>query len=120
VPITLRLSTGELLADHVAWTRGPLQRARGLIASDPPARGECLIFERAAQVHTCGVRYAIDVLFCDKDWIVLHAVRAMVPWRVSRWVRGSRYVVELPSGTLDESVHAGARLVLEDDSAPPR
>jgi hypothetical protein len=28
--------------------------------------------------------------------------------------------VELPSGTLDESVHAGARLVLEDDSAPPR
>jgi hypothetical protein len=39
---------------------------------------------------------------------------------VSRWVRGSRYVVELPSGTLDESVHVGARLVLEEDSAPPR
>jgi uncharacterized membrane protein (UPF0127 family) len=75
------------------------------------------VLEPATQVHTFGMRYPIDALFCDEDWVVLHIVRAMAPWRLSRWVRGSRFVVEFAGGTLGRRVSPGARLVLERDPA---
>ncbi len=67
-----------------------------------------------AQVHTFGVAYPLDVVFCDRRWVVLHVARSMPPRRMSRWVRGSRHIVELPAGALPPSVVPGAELVVAD------
>lgn len=52
-------------------------------------------------MHTFGMRYAIDVCFCDRDWTVLHVTGTMAPRRVTRWVPRARFVIEMRAGGLD-------------------
>ena len=85
-------------------------RARGLALRSSMAPDEALVLEPARQIHTVGMRFDLDVVFCDKDWTVVHIVRGMRPFRVSRWVRRARRVVELPGGSLPEHLEVGAVL----------
>jgi uncharacterized membrane protein (UPF0127 family) len=85
-----------MLAERIRWARSAMDRARGLIGS-PLGADEALIIVPASQVHTFFVG-AIDVVFCDHGWRVLHVVSPMPPRRVTKWVRGARYVVELNPG----------------------
>lgn len=106
----VKVGTGRTVADRVVWARSARQRARGLILRPPLERGSALVIEDASQVHTFGVRLPIDVLFCSGGWVVLHVVAPMVPCRISRWVRGCRYVVELPAGAAGD-LRPGDQLV---------
>ncbi len=63
---------------------------------------EALIIERAKQVHSFGMAYPIDVLFCDAEWKVRHKVSSMKPTRVTRFVWRARYAVEMVAGAADE------------------
>ena len=107
----LLLPDGEVLARRVVWARSARSRARGLIGRPPLADGEALVLTPGRQVHTFGMRYAIDVVFCDADWRVRRVVRGLRPRRVTRWVARTRYLVELPYGA-SARVAPGARLVL--------
>lgn len=91
-------TTGSVLAEEVEWSRSAPRRVKGLIGRQvpPPA----LVLEPAAQVHTFFMRFGIDAVFCDREWIVVH-VASLRPWRISRWVRAARRVVELPLGAAD-------------------
>jgi len=44
--------------------------------------------------------FAIDVIFADREGMVLHTIPRMGPWRVSPWVRGAYTVIEVPAGTV--------------------
>jgi uncharacterized membrane protein (UPF0127 family) len=100
---------GAVLADKLTWARRPFERTRGLLGRPPLRPGEALVIEPGAQVHTIGMGYEIDVVFCDRGWTVLHVVHALPPWRITRWVRGARYAIELPAGAAAQ-VRRGMRL----------
>ena len=70
------------------------------------SRGEALVLVGARQVHTFGMRYRIDVLFCDRDWKVIHVERNLAPARMSRWVHGAHNLIEAPAGAF-EAVDVG-------------
>ena len=108
-------SSGDVLAERVRWARLPRARVRGLLDAPPLEPGEALVISPAPQVHTAGMRYAIDVVFCDRSWVVLHVVRNLRPWRVTRWVRSACYALELRAGAAGPQVVAGARLMLTED-----
>ncbi len=107
---------GTVIARTVRFARSPVARAKGLLWSPPLRAGEALVIDGARQVHTFGMRYAIDVVFCDGDWLVKHVIRAMKPKRISRWVSASRYVIELPAMHAELLV-PGQRVVFQ---LPPR
>ncbi|MGI8407960.1 MAG: DUF192 domain-containing protein [Actinomycetota bacterium] len=88
--------SGRTIATRVSYALTLRTRVMGLMGKEVVPPGSALIFERAKQIHTFGMRCRIDVLFCDRSWRVLHLVRAMSPWRMSRFVLRSRFVVELP------------------------
>jgi uncharacterized membrane protein (UPF0127 family) len=71
------------------------------------------VIPRARQVHTFGMRYPLDVIFCDGTWVVVHVVRDMPPGRITKWVRRARYAVELPSAVRSTRVGVGDRLRIE-------
>lgn len=106
------LDSGELLATRVRWARTPAARARGLLTGPPLESGEAIVLEPARQVHTFGLGYPIDVVFCDRAGRILHLVRAMRPRRVTRFVRGARYAIELPSGAVPAALRVGDALDL--------
>lgn len=54
----------------------------------------------AHSVHTIGVRFAIDVAYCDRDMKVLDVV-TMSPNRIGRPRLRSRIVVEAPARSFE-------------------
>ncbi len=107
-------ATGRVLAHDVRRAKSFRERTRGLIGRPPLRPGEALLLERAPQVHTFGVRYPIDVVFCDKELRVKHITRRMMPRRLGRWVFGAYYAIELAGGSIDESLRPGDQLSLSE------
>jgi hypothetical protein len=81
-------------------------RLRGLLGRDPSP----ILLAPARSVHTCFMRFPIDVVFLDEALRVVKVVRALGPWRFAG-ARGARAVLELPAGGADD-LRAGARLAL--------
>jgi uncharacterized protein len=89
------LRDGEVLASlEVAPSRRA--RARGLLGRDKIDGALMLSPSRA--VHTLGMRFAIDVAFCDGDLRVLRIV-TMPRHRLSRPVWRARSVIEAEAGS---------------------
>jgi uncharacterized membrane protein (UPF0127 family) len=85
-----------LAAAEVAVTRR--QRARGLLGRD--GFEGVLVLRPCRNVHTFGLKFPIDVAFCDRYGFVLH-VSHLRPKRVSRPVWRSYFAVEAPAGSFD-------------------
>ncbi len=98
---------GRKIADRAVVVQTAWSRIKGLLGRDQLVRGQALVIEPARQIHTFGMRFPIDVLFCDRDGRVVHIVRHMRPNRLSRWVLRARYVVELPADVVSADVAVG-------------
>src|SRR6267143_4550831 len=85
-----------LAAAEVAVTRKV--RRRGLLGRDH-VEG-VLVLRPCRQVHTLGMRFPIDVAFCDRDGVVLRTL-TVAPWRVTRVVWRAGFVVEAAAGAFD-------------------
>ena len=88
---------GEVVAPlEVAATAA--SRSRGLLGRD--GIEGALLLRPAMSVHTLGMRFPIDVAFCDADLVVLATTR-MPPWRLGAPRLRSRAVVEAEAGAFD-------------------
>lgn len=88
------LRDGEVLASlEVATSRQ--DRRRGLLGRD--GFEGALLIERTCSVHSLGMRFAIDVAFCDADLEVLHTQR-LRPHRLTPPVLRARQVIEAEAG----------------------
>jgi uncharacterized membrane protein (UPF0127 family) len=85
-----------LAATEVAVTRRA--RARGLIGREDLEGA--LVLRPCRHVHTFGMRFPIDVAFCDRYGFVLHAV-TMQPRRFSRLVWRSYFAIEAPAASFE-------------------
>jgi uncharacterized protein len=108
--------TGEALAAEAEWARSFWQRLRGLIGRPRLQPGQALIIEPGPQVHTFCMGQPLDVVFCSRSWQVLRVAR-LEPWRVSRFVRGARYAIELPAGSTPARLEGATLTVVPNDSA---
>ena len=88
---------GEVLASlEVASTRR--DRRRGLLGRD--GMEGALLIRPGTAVHTAGMRFDLDVAFCDEDLKVLETVR-MRRWRVGLPRRAAHCVLEAEAGAFD-------------------
>ena len=88
------LRDGEVLAglERAATRRA---RRRGLLGRD--GIEGALFLPRTGSVHTVGMRFPIDVAYCDEDLRVLATVR-MAPGRIGRPRLRARNVIEAEAG----------------------
>ncbi len=106
---------GEVLAAlEVADTR----RARrwGLLGRD--GIEGALLIPKAHQVHTIGMRFAIDVAYCDADLVVVRVGR-LERNRIGRVVWSARAVIEAEAGMLGRwNVQVGDQLETRGTDQP--
>ncbi len=88
---------GDVLASAEV-ARRVRERTQGLLGRD--AVPGALVLRPCRQVHTFGMRFPIDVAFCDRDGTVLRTV-TVAPWRVTRVVWRAGFVVEAAAGAFD-------------------
>jgi uncharacterized membrane protein (UPF0127 family) len=108
------VDSGTVVADHVAIASRPVERAIGLLKHAQLDEGEGLLLSPCRGVHTCGMRFAIDIVALDESGVVVDAVTGLRPWRVRLPRPGARSVLELPAGSLARSnTKRGDRIALE-------
>lgn len=76
-------------------------RLRGLLCCPHLRPGQGLWIAPCRWIHTLGMRFAIDVLYLDREARVVHVVSEMRPNRIGPLVWGAHSVVELPAGTIE-------------------
>jgi hypothetical protein len=93
------------LATHLAVAGTHWSRLLGLMgkeaASFPAGKGLWIIPSRG--VHTLAMKFPIDVLYLDKNKLVVHVEQNLKPWRVARVSMHTASVLELPGNTLNSS-----------------
>ena len=104
--------TRKPLAQAVEVADSRQARRRGLLGRDTLPDGAAMMLIPCAAVHTAFMKCPIDLVFLDRDGIVVRSVSRVEPWRIAMCWRG-RSVVELPAGRLEASpVQIGDRLYL--------
>lgn len=73
-------------------------RSRGLLGRD--TMEGALVLRPGKQVHTLGMKFAIDVAFVHRDGRVLRT-STLAPWRVSRPVPASACIIEATAGAFE-------------------
>jgi uncharacterized protein len=76
-----------------------VERARGLLGRPTLAPSEALWIAPCASVHTLGMRYSIDVIFCDFEGTVLRIVENLESGRIAVAI-GARAACEVRSGVV--------------------
>ena len=119
--IARNVDTGSVVADLVAVADTRATRAVGLLNRTGFQPGEGLWIVPSRGVHTCWMRFAIDIIALDERGVVIDRVVNLKPWRIRLPRRGTAGVLELPVGTLMRSgTDIGHRIAFEPHVNSPR
>ena len=90
------------LATELDIARTHWSRFCGLMARDPQhfRAGQGLWITPCKGVHTWGMRFPIDVLYLDREKVVVHLEQSLRPWRFAPVRRKAASVLELPGKTV--------------------
>jgi uncharacterized membrane protein (UPF0127 family) len=92
------LLRGEDVLATAEVADGLADRTKGLLGRT--SFEGAMVLPRTRSVHTLGMRFPIDVAFCDREMVVVGVV-TLRPWRMSRPRRGGRSVVEAQAGAFE-------------------
>ena len=91
--------THQAVATSVEIAATRTSRRRGLLGRDRLDKTSAMLLAPCAGVHTAGMRFAIDVVFVDREGYAVKVVRNLRPWRIALASR-ARAVIELQGGSL--------------------
>lgn len=92
-----------ILAENAAIAKTPLKRMVGLLNRKSFEPGEALVIRPCNSIHTCFMRFPIDVVFVDSNNRVTKMIRSMRPFRISGIYLNALFCIELPAGTLGKT-----------------
>lgn len=91
-----------ILAESADVADTSARRQKGLLGRNSLEPGQGLWIVPCEAVHTCGMRFPIDVLYLDRRKRVRKIRRAMGPWRMSVCLL-AHSVLELPAGMIEQT-----------------
>ena len=93
------------LATELVIARSHWSRFRGLMATGAShfRSGQGLWIVPCHGVHTLAMRFPIDVVYLDRERIVIHVEQGLRPWRLAAIRLLAASVLELPAGTVLDS-----------------
>ena len=104
---------GTVACDRCVVADTAPTRIRGLLGRRQLEPGEGMLLRPANSVHMFFMRFAIDVVFVDRELAVRKIVERLRPWRMAGCL-GAKAALELPAGTASRcGITVGEVLSLE-------
>ena len=108
--IVLVARDGQVVCERCELAEGFFDRGRGLLGRAGLARGQGMLIRPTWSVHTAFMRFAIDVLFLDRELTVVGMKRRLRPWRAAAQP-GAHSALELAAGESERlKIEVGDRL----------
>lgn len=104
------LENGVILAEKVEVAQRFFKRLKGLMFRSYMPKGTAMLLSPCPQIHTCFMKFSLDVLFLSEDGTVLYVIENLKPWRLSPIVCRAVQTLEMPAGTLQGRVKVGQRV----------
>jgi uncharacterized protein len=98
----VNVRNGRVVADHLLTAFDSAARNKGLLGRQSLAEGSALVIAPSNAIHTCFMKFSIDVAFVSKQGRVLKVRVALPPWRAALALR-AHAVIELAAGALRQS-----------------
>lgn len=95
------LSNDILIADQMHT------RMIGLMFKEKLENADGLLINPCNSIHTCFMRYSLDVVFINKDNRVVKIIRDLKPWRMTGLYFEAKKTLELPAGKLPLDLKVG-------------
>ena len=112
--------TREAIACDVSLAFTRVARRRGLLGRDGLRQSAALVLSPCWAIHTMFMRFAIDVIFVDREGRAVRTVHNMGPWRIAA-TPGAQSTIELAAGSLQVlDVRVGDTLCLAETDANGR
>ncbi|MDP9313524.1 MAG: DUF192 domain-containing protein [Chloroflexota bacterium] len=96
----INASRGTTLAEQANVARTFWSRFRGLMGCRELPTGCGLVLNRTGSVHTFWMRFPIDVIFVDRNNVVVGLREAMLPNRPFAGAWKATRTLELPAGVI--------------------
>jgi hypothetical protein len=96
-------TTGRFLACEGGAVLSAWSRLRGLLGSPPLRLGQRLLLASCSWIHTPGMRFPIDVVYLDREGLVLRTDVDMRPNLMGPLISRASRVVELPVGAIERT-----------------
>lgn len=107
------LTTGTVLADRAEVARNLFTRIIGLLARRFLEAGEALVLPRCRAIHTCFMRFPIDVVFLRQGTIVKLAPEVK-PFQFT-WALRADTAIELPAQAISQAaIQLGQRCAMTE------
>jgi uncharacterized protein len=104
--------SGRSVVDRLEVADRYWSRLAGLQCRPKPSPGFGLLLVPCSSIHTCFVRFSIDLLALDRVGRVIDVRHDVRPWRLVLLARSTFAVVEIPSGEEGGKVGIGTMLRL--------
>ena len=99
----LNRTKDTVIARDVKVADSFFSRMRGLLGRSRLGPDEGLVITGCNSIHMFGMKFAIDVVFCDANDKVVGVVENIKPWRLSRIYWKAVYALEVAPGTVQSS-----------------
>jgi uncharacterized protein len=86
------------IAPNVVIAHDFWQRFKGLMFTAVLPSGDALLLRDCSSVHTCFMRYTLDVVYLDAAGTVVKLVAGLGPWRMSWGGANAVHTLELSVG----------------------
>ncbi len=105
--------SGVVLAERVEMANSLHTRVLGLMFRRELAGIDGLLIQPCNSIHTCFMRFSIDVIFLSANGEIIKILRSMKPWRFSWMYLRAVKALELKAGTVPISVREGTFLEVQ-------
>lgn len=104
----LSASTGAIVVEHLEVADWFWPRLKGLQFREQLPHGTGLLLVPCSSIHTCWMRFAIDLVMLDITGRVVEIRRDVPPWRFIVPRQKTHAILEMPSGSA--AVSAGEQV----------
>lgn len=116
----VKKETGEVVVSALEVADGYWSRLVGLQFRKALPAGGGMLLVPCGSIHTFMVRFALDVVFLDRQGRVAGVRRDVRPNRLAIALPGTHAVLEMPAGTARVEVGDTLRVEPADPATPPR
>ena len=99
--VTVQTEDGRVVCAHCLVADRPFTRMKGLLGRRCLEDGEGLVIRPTFSIQTWFMRFPIDAVFLDQDFVVVDVVPELAAWRTATR-RTARSVLELRAGECEK------------------
>ena len=107
---TLKNQSEGIICKKMIIADQMFSRMKGLMFSIELPDCDGFLISPCNSIHTFFMLYSLDILFLDKNFIVIKAIYDLSPWRMTWMYFRAHQVLEMKAGSMIKDIKVGDKL----------